>query len=685
MTCNEYLSYEKSKLELPIDKHDKSILYLLENHRVLIIIGETGSGKSTRIPEILFSSGSYNYDNKDDGGNKNRANPRGSGNNSKMVICITQPRRIAAIQLAQRVAQNLNCNLGSTVGYAVRFKEVIDSERTLIKFMTDGLLLKSILHDPLLSKYSVIIVDEVHERNLNTDLLLGSLKCIMMKRKDLKIIICSATMNVESMIKFFTHRNDEHKDQEVALEKPAVLCVQGKLYPVKIHYRKNSVPNYMDAAVETAVNIHESIRLASGKILIFLTGQDEVDYVQEKLDDYSRTTASRLDLKKLLVFPLYASLKPEEISKAFESYGRDTRVCIVATNIAETSLTIDDVAFVIDCGFTKIKVYDHKTGMDSLIRVPISKSSAKQRAGRAGRTRNGLVFRLYREDDYEQLNEYTVPDVQKSSLAETVMMLKSLGLSDLKRFPLISPMPEENLVAALEILYAIQAIDEEGELTSSGHIMAKLNLDPKLSKVLVSLESANCTLEACRIVAILQVKEIFVKPGRHANSLWTNQNLSKICVSEGDLPSYLNIMNGFINNQMNQKWAERRNLNYQSLLNATEISYKLESQLKRCGIKVTSCNGHVGIIQRSMVSGLFSNAAYLHPCGDYKTVRGDEIVHVHPLSVFHEMVERPQFVVFVEIIDTTKTYMRHIMSIEQNWLLEVAPHFYSFQPMIGCR
>lgn len=671
---DSFYSNKSSKLELPIDKHQKSILYLLEKHRVLIVVGETGSGKSTRIPQILFSSGCYNENKQKDEST--------STTKEKMVICITQPRRIAAIQLARRVSENLNCNLGSTVGYAVRFKDVTDSEQTMIKFMTDGLLLKEILFDPLLSKYSVIMVDEVHERNLNTDLLLGCLKCIMMKRKDLKIIVCSATMNVDSMTKFFTYNHSQVCSEPDTFKRPAVLCVQGKSYPVKVYYRKEPVPNYMDASVETAINIHENNRLASGKILIFLTGQDEVDYVHERLIDFSRTISSRLDLKKLQVFPLYASLKHEEISKAFESYGRNTRVCIVATNVAETSLTIDDVAFVIDSGFTKIKIYDHKTGMDSLIKVPISKSSAKQRAGRAGRTRSGIVYRLYREEDYDRLDEYTVPDVQKSSLTETVMMLKSLGVSNLQQFPLVSALPEQNLEAAREILYALQAIDEESQLTSSGHIMANFNLDPKLSKILVSLESSNCTLEACRIAAMLQVKEIFVKPGRHASSLWTNSNLTKICVSEGDLPSYLNIINGFINSNMNSKWAERRSLNHQALLSAVEISSKLESKLKKCGIKITSCNGRVGIVQRSMVSGLFSNAAYLHPCGDYKTVRGDETIYVHPTSVFHEMVERPQNVVFVEILNTTRTYMRHIMSIEQNWLLEAAPHYYNLLPII---
>lgn len=647
-----------------IDRYKESILYLLERHRILIVVGETGSGKSTRIPQILFSAGVYN-DCRDKETNQNR------------LICITQPRRVAAMQLAQRVSQDLNCNLGSTVGYAVRFKDVTDADQTMIKFMTEGLLLRELMADPLLTRYSVIMVDEVHERNLNTDILLALLKCLMIRRDDLRLIVCSATLNIDEIYNFFIY-TDDIVSQNEELKKPAILSCHGKSYPIKIYYRDEPVANYLEATIETAINIHEANRLASGKILIFLTGQDEVEFVCERLNDYAQTSESRLDLKKLFVLPLHASLKPEEISKVFDEHGRDRRVCIVSTNVAETSLTIQDVAFVIDCGFSKLKVYGHNIGIESLVRLPISKSSAKQRAGRAGRTRSGIVYRLYSENEYNNLAENTIPEIQRSSLTETVMLLKSLGIDNPQAFQLISPMPTRNLVAAFELLYALQAIDESGQLTSCGEIMAQFNLDPKISKILVSLETSTCTLEACKIAAMLQVKEIFIKPGRHANSLWSNENLKNFCVSEGDLLSYLNIFNGFLNSQMSKKWADRRCLNYQALLNATEISSKLERQLKQNGIKVTSSNVRLETIQKSLVSGLFPNAAYLHPSGDYKTIKGDQLVYLHPTSIYSEILERPKFVVFVEILNTTKTYMRHLMSIEPNWLLDVAPHFYTF-------
>lgn len=656
------MTHEDRQETLIIDRYKESILYSLEKNRILIVAGETGSGKSTRIPQILFSAGIYNECKEA---------------NQKRLICITQPRRVAAMQLAQRVSQDLNCNVGSTVGYAVRFKDVTSPEQTMIKFMTEGLLLRELLSDPLLIKYSVIMVDEVHERNLNTDILLGLLKCLMIRRKDLRLVVCSATLNIDEICKFFTYDHDII-DQIENFRKPAVLCCKGKSFPVKVYYREKPVPNYMDASIETAINIHEANRLASGKILIFVTGQDEVEYVCERLNDYADRSYSRLDLRKLLVLPLHASLKSEQISKVFDEHGRDKRVCVVSTNVAETSLTINDIAFVIDCGFNKLKVYDHKLGIDNLVRLPISKSSARQRAGRAGRTRSGTVYRLYSEAEYENLDESTVPEVQRSSLAETIMLLKSLGIENPQKFQLISPIPAYNLVTAFELLYALQAIDESGKLTSSGEIMAQFNLDPKISKILISLETTSCTLEACKIVAMLQVKEIFLKPGRHANSIWSNNNLKNICVSEGDLLSYLNIFNGFVNSQSSQKWAERRCLNYQALLNAIEIASRLECQLKQNGIKVTSCNARLENLQRSLVSGLFPNAAYLHPSGDYKTIRGDQLVHIHPISIYSEILERPKFVVFVEIQNTTKVYMRHLMSIEPNWLLDAAPQFYTY-------
>lgn len=665
MDCKERSTIDR--VELPVDKHRRSLLYLLEKQRIVIVVGETGSGKSTRIPQILFSAGIYSEQAKDGSFIKSRA------------LCITQPRRVAAVQLAQRVADDLNCRLGTTVGYAIRFKDVTDSEQTMIKFLTEGLLVKEMMFDPLLTKYSVVIVDEVHERNLNTDVLLGLLKCIMIKRKDLRLIICSATLNIDELSRFFSY-DKEIVEQNANLDSPSVLCVQGRSFPIKVYYRKEPIANYLHATIETVISIHESNRLATGKILAFMTGQDEVDYVCDKLVEHSQTYASRLDLKKLLVLPLHASLQPEEISKVFDSYPKNTRVCIVSTNVAETSLTIDDIAFVIDCGFAKLKFYDYKTGIDSLVKVPISKSSARQRAGRAGRTRDGSVYRLYTEAEYKRLDENTVPEIQRSSLSETILLLKSMGVDNLQAFPLISPMPSDHLVATLEILHSLKAIDESGQLTACGELMSLFNLDPKISKILVNPETAYCTLEKCRIAAMLQVKDIYQKSGRfrQASSLWTNSYLADLCVSEGDPLTYLNVINGFINNNKSQRWAEKRNLNYLALLNAVEIAEKLESQLTRRSIKIISCNGRTESIQKSLLSGLFLNAAYLHPGGNYKTIKGDQTVHIHPTSVLGEIVDRPKYVVFVEILNTTKPFMRHIMSVESSWLLDVAPHFYKF-------
>lgn len=648
---------------LPIDQYKRFILYGLEQHQVLLVVGEAGSGKTTRIPQFLISAGIYNdlYQVHDNAATATTTTQR------RRQICISQPRRVAAIQLAQRVADDLRCNVGSLVGYAVRFKDATNDKETLIKFITDGLLLREIFSDPLLSKYSVIIIDEAHERNINTDILLGLLKCILLKRKDLRVIICSATLQLDSFIGFFN----------IDKNSGAIIQVSGTTHPVDFYYLDKPVANYLDTSVKTAIQIHETARLSSGKILIFLTGQDEVEYVCDKLIEYSQTLSTRLDLKKLCVLPLHATLSPAEIAKVFENYSRNTRVCVVSTNVAETSLTINGIAYVIDCGFAKLKVFDHRSGINSLIRVPISKSSAKQRAGRAGRTRDGKVYRLYTQKQFNQLELNTVPEIQRSCLAETVMLLKSLGVNNLNRFPLVSPIPHNNLVGAYELLHSLKAVDDYGNLTLQGRQMSKFSLDPRLSKLLVSPDTRHCTSELCKIVAMLQVKEVFIKSNKYCSDIWTNSGLKSICSSEGDLISYLNIYNSFINNQRSQKWAERKNLNYQAILNATEIAVKLENQLNRLGIDILS-SGRVELIQKGLVSGLFSNAAYLHPSGEYRTIRGDKNVHIHPTSVLSELVELPKFVIFFEVLNTAKVYMRHITSIEQDWLLDAAPHFYTF-------
>jgi ATP-dependent RNA helicase DDX35 len=657
------------KQRCPIDEYERHLLFLLERNQILIVVGETGSGKSTRIPQILFFAGIYNRSNEKYTTADDRSKPTSLNEPKHKQICITQPRRVAAVQLAQRVSQDIGCDLGTTVGYAIRFQDLTSREHTMIKFMTEGILIRELQFDPLLEKYSVIILDEVHQRNLNTDILLGLLKCILLKRKDLKLIVCSATLDVDEVRTFFSYNEQD----------PAILCVKGKSYPVKIFYRKQPVANYLDASVDTVRSIHESVRLASGKILVFLTGQDEVEYVCQRLNDYAMTLSNRLDVHQLLVLPFYASLRPEEISKVFDEHGMTTRVCVVSTNVAETSLTINNVAYVIDCGFAKLKIHDSRTGTDSLVRVPISKSSAKQRAGRAGRTREGSVYRLYPESEYNRLDENTLPEIQRSPLMETITLLLSLGVENILKFPLVSRMPKKNVVAALELLYALQAIDDQGKLTGVGQLMAQFNLDPRMSKMLVSLETTSCRKEACKIAAILQVNDIYTKSGRYASALWSNQSLQNLCSSHGDIITYLNILNSFLDKQKNKKWADKRNLNYQSLINACEIATKIEAQVKACGLDIITSRNRTELIQKSFLSGMFTNAAYLQHSGEYKTIRGDQSVYVHPTSVYsNEMIEKPKFVVFVELLNTTKIYMRHIMAVEQSWLLDIAPHYYTF-------
>jgi len=655
-----------------VDRHERELLYLLERNKVLVVVGETGSGKSTRIPEILFKAGIYNQENDviDESSWLAKCHKH-------QLIGVTEPRRVAATQLAQRVASNLKCPLGSIVGYAIRFEDVSSTEHTQIKFMTEGLLLREMIHDPLLNRYSVLMIDEAHERNINTDIILGALKSITQKRSDIKIIICSATLEVGALIHFFTEEINDNGPRRT----PAVLSITNRSYPVEIYHTENSVSNYLDTAVNTVKDLHESYRLATGNILVFLTGQDEVEHVCERLNDYAYTIESRLDLKKLIVLPLHSSLKQEMISKVFEDHGKKSRVCIVSTNIAEMSLTIEGISSVIDCGFVKLKFYDHKTGIESLLKVPISKGAAKQRAGRAGRTGKGFVYRLYPYDEYLKLDDHSVPEIQRSPLAETVILLKSLGYADLNTFPLLSPMPRANLCATLESLYTINAIDDTGKLTKEGRLMAQFNLNPQLSKMLISSESTGCTKEICHIVAFLQVKEIYLKPPRHkATSLWVNENLARLCTAEGDMISYLNMLNGFLSNHSSDKWAEKRCINHRALRDVLEISGKLQSQLKNSGISITDARGRTETVQKAVLSGLYANAAYLHPYGDYKTIRGDQTVYIHPTSVFSELSadDRPKYVIFAEILNTTKPYMRHIMSIERDWLLAIAPHYYRF-------
>ena len=411
---------------------------------------------------------------------------------------------MAATTVAVRVAEEMRCKLGEEVGYSIRFEDVT-SAATRIKFLTDGLLLREALVDPLLSRYSVIMVDEAHERSISTDVLLGILKKIMKKRPELRIIISSATLQAEQFLKFFCGDKGAvgGPDDELGGTVGRIISLEGRMYPVDVLYLENPAEDYVERAIKTVFDIHSQEN--EGDILIFLTGREEIEQAVQLISE--RAAMLHPKVKSLLPLPLYAGLTTEQQMYIFEPTPENTRKVVVATNIAEASVTIDGIVFVIDCGFVKIRAYNPKTGIETLTATPVSKASATQRAGRAGRTKPGKCFRLYTQQAYEALPDMGTPEIQRSNLAPVVMQLKALGIDNIVRFDFLSPPPSELMSRALELLYSLGAVDDYAKLTKSlGTRMAELALEPMLAKCLLSATSFGCLSEMLTIAAMVSLQ-----------------------------------------------------------------------------------------------------------------------------------------------------------------------------------
>ncbi|CDO99561.1 unnamed protein product [Coffea canephora] len=418
---------QEERKALPIYQYREELLQAVNDHQVLVIVGETGSGKTTQIPQYLHEAGFTKVG---------------------KVGC-TQPRRVAAMSVAARVSQEMGVKVGHEVGYAIRFEDCT-SKKTVLKYMTDGMLLRELLGEPALASYSVLMVDEAHERTLSTDILFGLVKDIARFRPDLKLLISSATLDAEKFSDYFDFA--------------PIFKIPGRRYPVDIHFTKAPEADYLDAAVVTALQIHLTQPPGDGDILIFLTGQEEIETVQEILKH--RLQGFGAKIAELIICPIYANLRTELQAKIFKPTPQGARKCVLATNIAETSLTIDGIKYVIDPGFCKMKSYNPRTGVESLLVAPISKASADQRAGRSGRTGPGKCFRLYTAHSYyNDLEDNTIPEIKRSNLSNVVLTLKSLGIQNLLNFDFMDPPSTEALLKALELLYALGALNKHGELT----------------------------------------------------------------------------------------------------------------------------------------------------------------------------------------------------------------------------
>ncbi|KAJ3186910.1 hypothetical protein HDU85_006946 [Gaertneriomyces sp. JEL0708] len=657
------MTMKQVRESLPVYAYREELLAAVEQYQVLIIVGETGSGKTTQIPQYLHEAGFTK------GGKK--------------VGC-TQPRRVAAMSVAARVAEEVGTKLGYEVGYSIRFEDCT-SDKTVLKYMTDGMLLREFLTEPDLASYSALIIDEAHERTLHTDILFGLVKDIARFRPDLKLLISSATMDAEKFSEYF--------------DDAPIFNIPGRRFPVETYHTAAPEANYLAAAVTTIMTIH--ISQPPGDVLLFLTGQEEIEQADESLKTIARQLGSKIG--ELIIVPCYANLPSDLQAKIFEPTPPGARKVVLATNIAETSITIDGVVYVIDPGFEKQNNYNPRTGMESLVVVPCSRASANQRKGRAGRVGPGKCFRLYTKWAYEnELEENTTPEIQRTNMGNTVLLLKSLGINDLMNFDFLDAPPAETLIRALEQLYALGALNDRGELTKLGRRMAEFPLDPMLSKALIAAETYQCSEEVVSIISMLSVgNTIFYRPKNDA--LHADQARKSFFRPGGDHLGLLAVWNTWVETNYSINWCYENFIQHRAMKRARDLRDQLCGLCERTEVQMipNPDSGNTVPIRKAITAGFFYHTARLNKGGDgYKTIKHQQSVLIHPSSSLffdpskdpNSSADNPQYldkqtrkdmlakmakwVVYHELVLTTKEYMRNVIEIEPAWLMEVAPHYY---------
>ncbi|KAK7989661.1 hypothetical protein PG989_009976 [Apiospora arundinis] len=633
------LSIQETRKSLPIAAYRDEFIAAINEYQILVIVGETGSGKTTQLPQYLHEAG-FTKD-------------------GKKVGC-TQPRRVAAMSVAARVAEEMGSKVGNEVGYSIRFEDNT-SDKTILKYMTDGMLLREFMTEPDLAGYSALMIDEAHERTVHTDILLALVKDLSRERPDLKLLISSATMNAEKFAKYF--------------DDAPIFNIPGRRYPVDIYYTPAPEANYLAAAITTVFQIHTT--QGKGDILVFLTGQDEIDAAEQELTETARKLGNRV--KELVVCPIYANLPSELQAKIFEPTPDGARKVVLATNIAETSLTIDGIVYVIDPGYVKENVFNPATGMSNLVVVPCSRASANQRSGRAGRVGPGKCFRLYTKYAYmNEMDESTTPEIQRTNLNSIVLLLKSLGINQLLEFEFMDPPPTESLIGALNQLFALQALNHKGELTKVGRQMAEFPTEPMLAKAVLAADKFGCVEEVLSIVAMLsEASALFFRP--KDKKIHADSARNRFTVKEGgDHLTLLNIWNQWVDSDFSPIWARENFLQQRSLSRARDVRDQLSKLCERVEVAPSSCGAaNIDPIKKALTAGFFPNAARLQRSGDaYRTVKNNTTVFIHPSSVLMGSDPPERMVIYFELVQTTKEYMRSCLPIKPQWLNEVAPHFH---------
>jgi pre-mRNA-splicing factor ATP-dependent RNA helicase DHX15/PRP43 len=658
-----YYSILETRQKLPVYHFKDKLTNAIKDNQIIVVEGETGSGKTTQIPQFLLQTGLVEP-------GKNRA-------------ACTQPRRVAATSIAARVADEMDVELGQEVGYTIRFEDVSHPKKSVLVFLTDGMLLREAMSDPLLKRYSVICLDEAHERTLATDMLMGLLMEILPERikgsqhGELKIVVMSATLDAAKFQDYFN--------------KAPLLKVPGRTHPVEVFYTAKPEPDYVEAAVRTTLHIHECE--GPGDILVFLTGEQEIEQACADIGDKAAVLGK--DMPELVVYPLYSSLPPQQQRLIFSQApgprvpgGPPGRKVIVSTNVAETSLTIDGIVYVVDPGFSKQKVYNPRIRVESLLVSPISRASARQRAGRAGRTKPGKCFRLYTEQSFhEDLQETTYPEILRSKMSNVVLTLKKLGVDDLVHFNYMDPPAPETLMRALELLNYLGGLDDEGELTELGYQMSELPLDPQLAKLILVGPDYGCSSEIATIVACLSVPQIFMRPRETAKA--ADAAKAQFVHPDSDHITMLNAYAAYdaTPERERKQWCWDNFVNDRAMQNAFNVRNQLLGIMRKLDLPLVSSDskgdGSFAFtdIRRAMTAGMFMQVAYRQRSGEYLTAKDNQLVSIHPSSV---VINRPEWVLFEEFALTTKNFIRTVTATNVDWLVEMAPHYFDLENFPEC-
>ncbi|WP_217916839.1 ATP-dependent RNA helicase HrpA [Janthinobacterium sp. BJB401] len=643
--------------DLPVSGRRAEIAKALLENQVIIVSGETGSGKTTQLPKICLELG------------------RGQ----KGMIGHTQPRRIAASSTAKRIAQELGTPLGETVGFKVRFTDTL-SRGASVKLMTDGILLAETQTDPLLKNYDTIIIDEAHERSLNIDFLLGYLKQLLPRRPDLKIIITSATIDAERFSRHFG-----------TPEKPApVIEVSGRLYQVEVRYRpvereQVAMPgaanpdkpgqrtaaarekrDLMDAVVD---GVEELCRIGSGDVLVFLPGEREIRDCAEALRKHHPPHVE--------ILPLFARLSAEEQERVFKT--SNARRIVLATNVAETSLTVPGIRYVVDAGLARVKRYSYRNKVEQLQVEPIAQSAANQRAGRCGRVADGVCIRLYEEQDYLLRPKFTEPEILRSSLAAVILRMKSLHLTDVETFPFIEPPLARAIADGYQLLQELGAVDEVNKLTPLGNKLAKLPLDPRVGRMILAALDNACLTEVLIVASALSVQDPRDRPMEHQQA--ADEAHKKFADEKSEFLSYLKIWRWFESaiehKKTNRQLQDNCRTNFLSQMRLREwrdVHSQLLTIVKEQGWRLNEAPATYDNLHMALLTGLLGNIGFKgedEPGAGYLGARGIKF-HIWPGS---SLLKKPgKWIMAAELVDTTRLYARCVAQIQPEWLEKVGEH-----------